>query len=324
MTGKSVPNQYRYLMSDQKTERLLNLTIALLATQRYLTKSEIFQSVAGYSGDAASMERMFERDKDDLRSLGIEIEVRAVDSLFEDQMGYRIRPNDYALDLGPITPRELALISVALQGWRNSALSESSQSALRKLRSLGIDTDTDQLAMEWLRYENEQPSCDQLWDALEKRQIVEFGYHSSSLPKRRVQPYGLTLLHGFWYLIGFDLDRQAIRTFKIARVLTPFTLDKKENSYEIPKDFSPVQYLQPDIDDPIHTANVLVRKDHCLTLRLEGQVSSVDDEWDQLTLTYQHAEPLLRKILWFGPDAKIISPPELVAHLKDFLEASKA
>ncbi len=321
MAGKSVPNQYRYLMSDQKTERLLNLTIALLATQRYLTKSEIFQSVAGYSGEPEAMERMFERDKDDLRSLGIEIEVRAVDAFFEDQMGYRIRPSDYALELGPVTPRELALISVALQGWRTSTLSQSSQSALRKLRSLGIDTDTEQLAMDWLRFENEQPSFDLLWDALEKRQVVEFGYINSSLPVRRVQPYGLTLLHGFWYLIGFDVDRQDIRTFKIARVLTAFTLHKKERSYEIPDDFSPAKYLEPDAEEDVSTAIVHIRKNQCLTLRLEGEVELLDDDWDEITIRYQHKEPLLRKILWFGPDAKIISPPELISAAVNALKA---
>ena len=55
---------------SRKIERLINLTIALLATKRYLTKSEIFRTVEGYEGSAETKERMFERDKDDLRSLG--------------------------------------------------------------------------------------------------------------------------------------------------------------------------------------------------------------------------------------------------------------
>lgn len=308
-------------MSDQKTERLLNLTIALLATRRYLTKAEIFQSVAGYSGEPEAMERMFERDKDDLRSLGIEIEVRAIERLFEDQMGYRIQPSEYSLDLGPISPRELALISVALQGWRTSALSSSSQSALRKLRSLGIGTDTDHLAMEWLRYENEQPSFDLLWDALEKRQIVEFEYMSAQSSNRKVQPYGLTLLHGFWYLIGFDVDRQAVRTFKIARVTSPFTLQKKEKSYEIPLDFTPAKYLSIDKSEGEFEAVIRIRRNQCLTLRLEGEVSSIDDDWDEISIKYRHVELLSRKILWFGPDAYAISPPQLVKQIKDSLKA---
>ena len=54
-------------MADPKAERLINLVMALLATRRYLSKSEIFESIPGYSGLAETMERMFERDKDDLR-----------------------------------------------------------------------------------------------------------------------------------------------------------------------------------------------------------------------------------------------------------------
>ena len=77
-------------MSDRKAERLINLTLALLATKRYLKKSEILRSVSGYECSAEAQERMFERDKDDLRSLGIEIQVGDLDVFFEDEPGYRI------------------------------------------------------------------------------------------------------------------------------------------------------------------------------------------------------------------------------------------
>ena len=84
---------------SRKNERLVNLTIALLATKRYLTKNEIFRNIEGYEGSAEAKERMFERDKDDLRKLGIQIEVGGLDPLFDDEAGYRIRPESYALSL---------------------------------------------------------------------------------------------------------------------------------------------------------------------------------------------------------------------------------
>ena len=87
-------------MSDEKTERLINLTMALLATKRYLSKTEIFEQVAGYSGSTETKERMFERDKVDLRALGIEIEVGSHDPLFDDEPGYRISQRNYQLNLG--------------------------------------------------------------------------------------------------------------------------------------------------------------------------------------------------------------------------------
>ena len=75
------------LTVSRKSERLINLTIALLATKRFITKSEIFRTIEGYEGSLDSKERMFERDKDDLRSLGIEIEVGSFDPLFNDEAG---------------------------------------------------------------------------------------------------------------------------------------------------------------------------------------------------------------------------------------------
>ena len=83
---------------SRKSERLVNLVIALLATRRSLTKNEIFRTIDGYDGSEESMERMFERDKDELRSLGIEIEVSGLDPLFDDELGYRIKPENFAMD----------------------------------------------------------------------------------------------------------------------------------------------------------------------------------------------------------------------------------
>lgn len=78
------------LVRKDKAERLVNLTMALLETRRPLSKDEIFTNVAGYSGTPEAMERMFERDKDDLRELNIEILVEAKDKYFDDEVGYRI------------------------------------------------------------------------------------------------------------------------------------------------------------------------------------------------------------------------------------------
>ena len=102
------------LTVSRKTERLVNLTIALLATKRYITKSEIFRTVDGYEGSDESKERMFERDKDDLRNLGIEIEVGSFDPLFEDESGYRIKPENYQFQLGEVNAQEITLLSSAI------------------------------------------------------------------------------------------------------------------------------------------------------------------------------------------------------------------
>jgi proteasome accessory factor B len=300
-------------MSDPKTERLLNLTMALLATRRYLTKIEIFQSVAGYSGAPEAMERMFERDKDDLRSLGIAIEVGNLDNYFEDELGYRIFPSSYGLDIGEITARELALLSIAAHSWSEGVLSKSSQSALRKLRSLGISLDTEDLAMGWARFENPQPNFDQFWQGLEERKTLQFNYSSATLAKRTVDAYGLTLWRGFWYLVGFDHDRREIRVFKLIRVADQVATVGKSGSYSIPSDFVISNYVKFFGAEDKHEARMLIRKDKAQILRSEGVVEPHDNDWDQITLTYEFQETFLRKLLWFGPDVQVLEPPSLIA-----------
>ena len=105
---------------SRKSERLVSLTIALLATKRFLTKAEIFAAIEGYEGDAVAKERMFERDKEDLRNLGIEIEVGSFDPLFEDEAGYRIRSDRYQLQIDNLTPLQIGMISLASMAWQNS------------------------------------------------------------------------------------------------------------------------------------------------------------------------------------------------------------
>ena len=97
-------DQLKVATVSRKSERLVSLTIALLATKRFLTKNEIFNSIEGCEGEADAKERMFERDKEDLRNLGITIEVGSFDPLFEDEAGYRIRADEYQLEISDLTP----------------------------------------------------------------------------------------------------------------------------------------------------------------------------------------------------------------------------
>ncbi len=76
-----------------KSERLLNLLILLLVQRRPLSKHKIRSSMPPYAeaGDEA-FERMFDRDKDELRALGVPVEIVALDSYFGDEVGYRVNP----------------------------------------------------------------------------------------------------------------------------------------------------------------------------------------------------------------------------------------
>ena len=107
---------------SRKSERLVNLVIALLATKRSLTKAEIFRTIEGYEGTDESMERMFERDKDELRSLGIEIEVSGIDPLFEDEQGYKIKPENFAMDSKGYSASEIAYMSLGAVSYTHLTL----------------------------------------------------------------------------------------------------------------------------------------------------------------------------------------------------------
>ncbi|MBP6729383.1 MAG: WYL domain-containing protein, partial [Microthrixaceae bacterium] len=94
-----------------KLERLLNLTALLLETRRPIPVEEIGRTIEGYSADPVAFRRAFERDKDDLRELGIPVEVTPIDPGDPSSVGYRI-PNDryYLPDLA-LDPGELAALT---------------------------------------------------------------------------------------------------------------------------------------------------------------------------------------------------------------------
>ena len=116
-------------MAPRKTERILNLTICLLVSGRYLPKSRIREAVEGYHhlSDAA-FERTFERDKDELRSLGVPIEVGSFDPLFDDEPGYRILSSEFALPAIDLDAEEAAVVGVAARVWQHASVAESTLS----------------------------------------------------------------------------------------------------------------------------------------------------------------------------------------------------
>jgi len=293
---------------SRKSERLVNLTIALLATKRWVTKSAIFTSVDGYEGEPEAMERMFERDKDDLRNLGIIIEVGSFDPLFEDEVGYRIRPESYQADLASITPRELSLISLATQAWQGAILNSSALSALVKLKSLGIDSDFDSIpAMTPVAHISDENFAAVI-DAIAERRVISFNYLNIDFTSesRVIEPYGAGTKGGFWYVAGQDLDKKALRLFRLDRFDSEVKTQGKAASYRIPEDFVMAQALSTP--EKTRSAQVKVRRDKAHTLRIRATTIEEGDEWTTLSIPYLHESELVSDVLWHGDDAFIISP----------------
>ena len=295
---------------SRKNERLVNLTIALLATKRYLTKNEIFRNIEGYEGSAEAKERMFERDKDDLRKLGIQIEVGGLDPLFDDEAGYRIRPESYALSLRNLTPTQVTLLSFAAQAWQDAAFTDLSQQALRKLTSVGVDTDSSQLPVMAPKLIGADENLRSALVALTTLTTIEFDYLNIQgvAQKRQLQVYGVQARKSHWYLIGLDTEKSAIRNFRVDRIRGEVTSIGKSQSYEIPANFE-ISELEPAIETPL--AVLQVRPGAGYQLRRMATTVETSDDWDLIEVPIFDLEFITSLVLWHGDDVIVSSPLQL-------------
>jgi proteasome accessory factor B len=314
-------------MSSAKTERLVNLTMALLATQRYMQKSEIFRKVAGYSGSSETKERMFERDKDDLRNLGIEIEVASHDPLFEDEPGYRIRPDSYRMPLNTFSTEEVSIITTALGLWLDSGFENVANTAARRFRSLG-EAELPFPVSPLKSSELTEEGLLEVTRALAQKSQISFDYRKpdTALAERRnVNPFGLSAWKGSWYLVGEDLDRDDIRVFKLDRITSTIEVSKKSGAFEIPSDFKVRDYLIMYSDSSI-VVSALMRKDkaHSLRSRVVKVEALTDPEWaedwEQVSYECDEFNDALQEALWYSDSLIIQSPSELREKIIESLE----
>lgn len=296
----------------------MNLVIALLTTRQFLTKAQIRDSVSGYRGDkvdAGAFERMFERDKKDLRDLGIEVDTGSNDAYFDDEIGYRIQRDTFELQDIQFTTEEAAVVGLAAQVWQHAGLASQSSDALVKLKAAGVAIDVSALTIVEPQLSANEPSFDRMWEAATGRIPVNFDYQrpGQQAETRHIQPWGVFSWHGRWYMAGFDLDRQSSRVFRLSRVSGKVTLAGEPGSYDIPKGtdlraIAQALFGQPAID----AATVRVRTGRCQDLRRRAETTTtIDDEWDEIAVNYASPWQLAAEVASFGPDAVAIEPPEV-------------
>jgi proteasome accessory factor B len=254
---------------------------------------------------------MFERDKEELRNLGIDIEVGTFDPLFEDEVGYRIRPENYRIQVSELTPQQLALISSATQSWRGAILDSKASAGLTKLKALGIESDVDGIPINPHQVRNSDANLAKVIDALALRKTISFDYRASDNTdeNRAIEPYGVGTKNGFWYVAGNDLERRAVRLFRLDRVVSEVKEQGRGASYEVPEDFSMHNQLQSRTRK--YVAQLLVRKGKADRLRKHASVQESQDEWDLVEYQYSDVKDLVRDLLWHRDDVKVIGPPEV-------------
>lgn len=168
-------------MAARKSERLLNLLITLLVSRSYVTKERIRSVVEQYrdAGDEA-FEKMFERDKDELRSLGVPIEVGYLDRAFEDEPGYRIERSAFELPEIDLEPDEAAVIGLAARVWQHAGLASATTDALVKLRAAGVTVDRAALSSVAPQLTVTEPTFEAFWAATQQRTPVAFEYRTAA------------------------------------------------------------------------------------------------------------------------------------------------
>src|SRR3954452_23154670 len=208
-------------MAARRTERLLNLVICLLHTRSFLTADRIRELVAGYDEAPTdeAFKRMFERDKEDLRDLGIPLET-GTDSAWDDEPGYRIARRDYALPDIPLEPAEAAAVGLAARMWSSASMSAAATRALRKLEAAGVEVAPLPEGLQ-PRVESGGSAFPVLAEAVHDGKVVSFDYRTAGgagVATRTVEPWGVVWWHGHWYLVGHDRDRDARRVFRLPRI----------------------------------------------------------------------------------------------------------
>lgn len=220
-------------------ERLVNLVVALMATEQGLTKETILSSVAGYreqleaGASKDALEKMFERDKENLRGLGIPIETIGERADPDDlrEARYRVPTAEYALpeDIS-FSPAEIALLNIAGDVWGTESLSADARSGLRKIRALGIPVDEPIIGYA-PRIRVRDASFPAFQRAIEECRVVTFSYLRPGEPRpreRRIRPLALVEYEARWHVFGFDLTMDADRTFLLSRVVGDVTLTREK------------------------------------------------------------------------------------------------
>jgi proteasome accessory factor B len=313
-------------MSKRKTERLLGLVVCLLATSRYLTAEQIRDAVPGYPENEDLFKRMFERDKEDLRDLGVPLET-GLNHPFDDEAGYRIRQQEYELPELRLEADEAAVLGLAARVWRRAELAGATAGALLKLRAAGVETGDPRQGIE-PRLTAPEPSFGMLWEAVRDRRPVTFPYRAagrSEAQQRMLEPWGVVNRRGRWYVAGWDPMRDATRVFRLSRIAGEVRFSGPARSVTVP-DGVDVRELVRDWDPAPgteHTAELRVRSGGGVGLRRGTEVQPGSDGWDLVTSRYREVGWFADYLAMFGADVVVLDPPDLreavIARLKGAL-----
>jgi proteasome accessory factor B len=313
-------------MAARRAERLVNLVICLLSTRQFLTAERIRDAVPGYEGADGSkatdeaFKRMFERDKAELRDLGIPLETGR-NSHFDSEDGYRIRRGDYELPAIEFDADEAAAVGLAARLWQSATLGEPARQALIKLRAAGTEVRAADAPGAVPHLDASDPSLPALLEAARTATVVRFDYVKSGAgtPERRtLEPWGVLSWRRRWYVAGLDRDRDEPRSFRLSRIVGAVETVGRPGAFERPEKLDLLDLVAGRGPGDERRALVRVNGSGAGQLRRIAQ-SEVDGV---LTISFIETQWLARIIAGAGSGAQALEPPDLVSAVVDRLRAS--
>ena len=322
-------------MSSRRAERLVNLVLCLLSTRQFLTAERIRAAVPGYEQDGVgarpddAFKRMFERDKAELRDLGVPLETGR-NSILDTEDGYRIARRDYELPEISLSPDEAAAVGLGARLWQSAGLAEAARGALLKLRAAGIEVDSVRALDAHARTDASEEALHPCLDAVQSGRSVTFDYRKPDgiRERRDVEPWGVVSWRGRWYLVGHDRDRDAARCFRLSRVDGAVRPVGLQGAVKVPTGIDLVGYVQaahPSGQRP--AALVRVRHGTGVGLRRISRLVERGEDADVLEVWYSDLDWIAGRLAGEGAAVQVLDPPEVraavVGRLREHSEPGK-
>jgi proteasome accessory factor B len=312
-------------MAARRAERLVNLVICLLSTRQFLTAERIRDAIPGYEpadGNPKTDEafkRMFERDKAELRDLGIPLETGR-NSIFDTEDGYRISRRNYELPPIHFDPAEAAAVGLAGRLWQSATLGTPARSALIKLRAGGTDVEAAATPGAFPHVDASDPALPALLDAARNSRAVRFDYlkYGSRLPEQReIEPWGVLSWRRRWYVAGFDRERGEARSFRLSRIVGSVAAFGEGGAFKRPAEVDLLGMVAGRPSEADRVARIRVNGTGAGRLR---RLAATEHD-GVLTVTFTDAQSIAGIIASAGTHAQVLEPPDLVDAVADRLRA---
>jgi proteasome accessory factor B len=253
---------------------------------------------------------MFERDKDELRSMGIPVET--VLDVNGEVEGYLILRQTTPEDLH-FSAAELALLGLAAASWQEAILEAPATTALRKIESISGDVPVVH-DLAGIRVTATDAALLPLMAALREQHVVNFDYQGKSdqqAERRTVDPWGLVAHLGYWYFIGHDHTRGERRSFRVSRITGSVTVTARNLEVGRPANVNLSEIVRgEDVVHPI-TAKVWIQGGHGAALRQANAVNKSPFDDAEIVVSAVSIDVLVSQICAAGSGVKVIEPEEV-------------